>query len=184
MEHRLEPHKKHSLGRRAFLLFLLKRIKGPVLFFILAAAIFYGERWVPPGGDIFIWTDFAARVALLTALSYLLAVIIITYLIYRVQTYTFTDEAFMLTSGYMTRSEIAALYHQIQNVNISRSPTDRLLGVSQIVILMAGSGRESGHTKIVLPALGKSKAKLVQRELIIRARRHVPAQAPAAAGTE
>jgi len=41
-------------------------------------------------------------------------------------TYMFTDEAFIMTSGYIVRNELAALYHQIQNVNIQRNPLDRL----------------------------------------------------------
>ena len=53
-----------------------------------------------------------------------------------------------------------------------------MLGVSKIVILMTGMGRDTEHTKIVLPSLSKGKAKLVQRELLIRARRHVPQPQP------
>lgn len=174
MERRLETHKKHSLGRRAFLLFFLRRIKGPLFLFVLAAAIGYSERWFSAQGVALVWIDFAARLVFLTALFYLLAVLLVTYFSYRVHTYMFTDEAFMMTSGFATRSEVAALYHQIQNVNINRSPTDRLIGVSQVVILMTGSDRDAGHTKIVLPAIGRAKAKLVQQELLTRARRHVP----------
>lgn len=84
----------------------------------------------------------------------------------------FTDEAFMMSSGYMVRSEGAALYHQIQNVNIERGPWDRMAGVSKVVIFLAGSEASTAHNKIVLPAVGKKKAKLVQKELLVRARRH------------
>ena len=92
---------------------------------------------------------------------------------YHFYTYTFTDEAFIMTSGYIVRNELAALYHQIQNVNIQRGPLDRLAGVSQIVIFMNGSEHSGAHNKIVLPAVGKTKAKLVQKELLVRARKHV-----------
>ena len=85
----------------------------------------------------------------------------------------FTDEAFIMTSGYIVRNELAALYHQIQNVSIQRNPLDRLVGVSRIVIVMTGSEHDAAHNKIVLPAVGKTKAKLVQKELLIRARKHV-----------
>lgn len=172
MEQQLEDHRKHSLGRRAFFLFLSRRINGPLLLFIIAGAVWYGVQQLPPFYAI--WGGFAAEVLLLTALGYLLMIILFTYLEYRVHTYVFTDEALMITSGLTTRKEIAALYHQIQNVNIDRSMSDRFFGISQIVIFMTGADREFGHTKIVLPALSKTKAKVVQRELLVRARRHVP----------
>lgn len=176
----MENHKKHSLGRRAFLVFFARRIRWPLFLFALAWATWYGERWVPAGSAALLWADFAAKVVLLTALVYLLIIVLLTYMIYRAHTYMFTEEAFMMASGVATRNEVAALYHQIQNVNINRSPTDRLLGVSQIVIFMTGSDRgDVGHTRLVLPALSKAKAKLVQRELLARARRHMaPAPPP------
>jgi membrane protein YdbS with pleckstrin-like domain len=174
----MENHKKHSLGGRAFLLFFFRRLKGPIILFIFAWAAWYGEQWLPAGSVASPWVSYAAQVLLLAATLYLLVMLLVAYLIYRAHTYMFTEEAFMMASGVTTRNEIAALYHQIQNVNVNRSPTDRLLGVSQIVIFMTGSEREAGHTKIVLPALGKAKAKLVQGELLTRARRHVPPAAP------
>jgi hypothetical protein len=38
---------------------------------------------------------------------------------------------------------------------------------------MTGSEHDAAHNKIVLPAVGKTKAKLVQKELLVRARKHV-----------
>ena len=142
-----------------------------------ASAAWYGSRagWfgatgssAGAGGGIVVAEALAAA-----GLAWLLFAALTTYAAYRVHRYFFTEEAFMMTSGIATRNEVAALYHQIQNVNITRSPADRIWGVSQIVIFMTGSDREAGHTRIVLPALSKSKAKLVQGELLSRARRHV-----------
>jgi hypothetical protein len=46
-----------------------------------------------------------------------------------------------------------------------------MVGVSQIIIYLTGAERESGHTKIVLPGVGRKKAKLVQKELLVRAKK-------------
>jgi len=167
----MDNHKKHSLGRRAFLVFLSRRIPFVIFAFAIPAAIWYGERWLPQ--SYFIWEDYAAKLLLLLAAAYFLFVLLQTYLAYRFYTYTFTDEAFIMTSGYITRSEVAALYHQIQNVNVRRTPLDRLIGVSQITIIMNGTDRDAPHNKIVLPSVGRKKARLVQKELLVRARRHV-----------
>ena len=91
---------------------------------------------------------------------------------YRYYTYFFSEDAFIMTYGYMVRNEVATLYHHIQNVNIERSVLDRAIGVSKLIIMMTGSDRDTRRNQIVLPAVGKRKAKLVQIELLRRARRH------------
>ncbi|HEX4104013.1 MAG TPA: PH domain-containing protein [Candidatus Paceibacterota bacterium] len=166
----MENHKKHSLGRRAFFLFLSKRIKSVIFLFIVTAAVWWSERWVPAG--YLPWVAYATELLFLISCAWFVFMLVQTYLEYRYYTYMFTEEAFIMTSGYMMRTEVAALYHQIQNVNIYRSPADRLAGVSKVVIFMTGNEKDSPHNKIVLPAVGSKKAKLVQKELLSRARRH------------
>jgi len=167
----MENHRKHSLGHRAYLLFLSKRMKLTIFLFALTAAAWYSERWVPT--EYAPWVNYATNMLLLLAALYFLAIMFYTYMEYHFYTYMFTDEAFIMTYGYIVRNELAALYHQIQNVSIQRNPLDRLVGVSRIVIVMTGSEHDAAHNKIVLPAVGKTKAKLVQKELLIRARKHV-----------
>jgi uncharacterized membrane protein YdbT with pleckstrin-like domain len=176
----MENHKKHSLGHRAYLLFLSKRMKLVILFFAFAAAAWYAERWVPPYYEYTPFIDYGVEVFALFSVLYFLAIALYTYMEYRFYTYTFTDEAFIMTYGYIVHNELAALYHQIQNVNIQRNPLDRLVGVSQIVIFMNGGEHSGAHNKIVLPAVGKTKAKLVQKELLVRARKHVMGDDPTA----
>ncbi len=167
----MEDHQKHSLGHRAFLLFLMRRIRGVILLGALIFAVWYGERWMPQG--YLGWGDYAVRFLLIFTAAYFFFIFVRTALEYRYYTYTFTEDAFVMTYGYIMRNEIAALYHQVQNVNIHRAPLDRLVGVSQIVIFMTGSEKDAAHNKIVLPAVGKTKAKLVQKEILARARRHM-----------
>ncbi len=171
----IDTKKKHFLGRRAFALFLFKRIKFSLFLFGLTAIVWYSERWIrdPYSG---LWMDYGAKLLLLFGLAYLALIFFRTYLEYHSYTYTFTEEAFVMTYGYIIRNEIAALYHQIQNVNIKRAVSDRLIGVSQLVIVMAGLDREGHHTQIVLPGVGKTKAKLVQKELLVRAHEQAGSQ--------
>jgi membrane protein YdbS with pleckstrin-like domain len=167
----MEDHRTHTLGHRAFFLFLSRRIKVAIFLFVFTGAAWYGsERWLPV--DELPWGNYAAEILLLISIAYLLMILLRTYLEYRYCTYTFTEEAFVVTNGYITRKEVAALYHQIQNVNIERGPFDRMIGVSGLVIFLAGAQHDVPHNKIFLPAVGKTKAKLVQKELLVRARRH------------
>lgn len=164
-----QTDKKHTLGQRAFLIFLSRRIKFSIFLFIIAFAAWYAERWVP--ADYFFWEDYAAKILLLIALVYFIFIFLRTYFEYRYYTYFFADEAFIMTYGYIVRNEIATLYHHIQNVNIERSVLDRLIGVSQIIIMMTGSDSDTRRNQIILPAVSNKKARLVQMELLRRARR-------------
>lgn len=166
----MEDYKKHSLGRRAYILFLSKRIKPAVFLFIVTGALWWSESVVP--ADYASWAAYITQLALLISCGILAFLLFQTWMEYHYFTYMFTEEAFIITGGYVTRNEVAALYHQIQNVNIYRSPGDRLAGVSKIVIFMTGNEKDSPHNKLVLPAVAKNKAKFVQKELLSRARRH------------
>ncbi len=172
----MENFETHSLGHRAFALFLSRRIKLALFLVLLTGVVWYVERFLPP--DYLLWVDYAGHLLALVTAAYFIFILIITYFEYRRYTYSFTEEAFLMTHGYITRNEVAAMYHQIQSVNIRRTPLDRAVGVSQIVITLTGTDRESAHTHIILPAVGKTKAKLVQKELLVRARRHIPPRAP------
>ena len=167
----MDNHEKHSLGSRAFAFFLLKRSKVVLFLLALTAAAWYAERWIP--ADYQTWGQYVGQFLLLLSGIYLLIVLTYSYLEYHYYTFMFTEEAFIMNYGYIIRQEVAALYHQIQNVNINRGPLDRMTGVSQIVIFMTGSEQGSGHNKIILPTVGKAKAKMVQKELLTRARRHI-----------
>jgi membrane protein YdbS with pleckstrin-like domain len=166
----MENFKKHSLGHRAFLRFFFKRIKILLITLIVVSAAWYAERWVP---DAYMpLADYAMWMLILLAVVCFAVVFFYAYLEYRYYTYSFTDEAFIMTYGYVVRNEVAAVYHQIQNVNIRRGVLDRFMGVSEIVIFMTGSDRESRRNQISLPAIGKTKARVVQQELLQRARKH------------
>ena len=173
----IDDRREHRLGHRAFLFFLSRRIKFAIFLFLLTAAVWFAVmRWLPA---VYVpWGDYAAQMLLLISIAYLLMVLLRTLIEYRSHTYMFTKEAFVVTRGYMTRTESATLYHQIQNVNIERGMADRLSGVSSLVIMLAGGQHDSPHTKIVLPAVGIKTARTIQKELLVRARKHA-ADAPA-----
>jgi membrane protein YdbS with pleckstrin-like domain len=164
-----ENDKKHRLGHRAFTLFLFRRIKFLIFLVVFTLAAWYSERWLP--ADYAPWGLYAVKILIVLCITYFVIIFIETYLEYRYYTYLFTDEAFMMTSGYVMRTEMAALYHQIQNVNIVRGPLDRMIGVSRIVIYMTGD-KSLPQNQMMLPGVGKTKAKHVQQELLTRARKH------------
>lgn len=170
-----DVNKKHSLGHRAFFLFLSRRSMVFIIPFVIAFAVWYAERWIPIGEAS--WGVYATHLLFAISAGIFVMVFLRTYLEYRYYTYFFSDDAFIMTYGYLVRNEIATLYHQIQNVNIQRSVLDRTIGVSQVIILMTGTDRDARRNQIILPAVGNKKARLVQAELLRRARRHADAHA-------
>src|SRR3989344_2693411 len=166
----MESHITHSLGHRAFFIFLFRRIKMSLFLFLLAGLTWYYRSAV--SAAYVTWMDFAWKTILLIATVFFSAILLWTYLEYNRHTYRFGEEAFMVMCGYVVRDEVAVVYHHIQSVNIRRKPMDRIVGVSQIVIIMTGTDRESQRSQIVLPALARDKARLVQNELLARARKH------------
>lgn len=169
----MENHKRHSLGYRAFIIFFLRKIKLLMLLLVLVGSVGYAVPLL--WGNYALWADYALKVLLLISGAYLIVLLVRTWLEYRYYTYTFTENALMMNRGYIVREEVATLYHQIQNVNIRRRPLDRMTGVSQIVILMSGGEREGHPNHLILPALSRKKAALVQKELLARAHKnHTP----------
>ncbi|HUZ92840.1 MAG TPA: PH domain-containing protein [Candidatus Paceibacterota bacterium] len=164
-----ENAKQYRLGYRAFFIFLLKRMRGPVIVLLIALGIWYAKRWIPAGYAS--WGDYVLYGMLILSGAILLVLFIRTLIEYRFYRYSFTEDAFVMISGYVTHNETATLYHQIQNVNIKRTISDRLVGVSELVIVMAGMSGSESH-RVFLPALEKTRAKMVQQELITRARKH------------
>jgi len=173
----MKDKNKHSLGFRAFVLFFVRRSKLLSIFIAISVVLWYAERFMSP--SYFLWGQYAANLFGVFTLAFFVMVLLRVTLEYRFYTYTFTNDAFVMTQGYIVRNEVATLYHQIQNVNIKRSPVDRMVGVSQIVILMSGSAREHEASHIILPALSKKKAAYVQKEILARARKqHVAESEP------
>jgi uncharacterized membrane protein YdbT with pleckstrin-like domain len=181
----LDVTRVHRLGRRAFLLFLSKRMKLSLVFLSLAIIAWFSKNKLP--AEYAGMGEYAWKGAGLLFLAIFLLEALRTFMEYRRHTYTFEEEAFTVHKGYVVRNEIAIVYHQIQNVNIKRDMLDRMLGVSQIVIVMVGSsdGLNVRQADTTLLAIDHHKAKLIQKELLRRARRHLyrvadplPAAAP------
>jgi uncharacterized membrane protein YdbT with pleckstrin-like domain len=161
-----DDDRRHSLGHRAFYFFLSERLKLMIAVVVVVGLMWYGMQFVPT--DYAVWANYTADIATLIGVALLVSIVFRSFLEYRYYTYTFTDEAFIMTYGVMLRKEVAAPYHQIQNVVVQHTVLNRAMGVCQISIFLAGADKEASQMKVVLPAVGRKKAKLVQKELLVR----------------
>ncbi len=164
----------HHLGARAFIIFLAKHSKWPLIFLVVLVLLWTQRGFVP--ADYAIWTDFALKALLLMWLGLFAFVLFRSYFEYRGHSYRFDDEYFHVTNGYITRNEIGVVYHQIQHVTIKRGVFDRLIGVSHIIIVTNMVGNDPTISHITLPAINSNKARLIHRELLRKAQGNASAE--------
>lgn len=162
--------KVQRLGPKAYFIFLSKHLKYIILTLLLAVGAWYARYIVPESYADIMGTVFWSAVAIgAIIIAY---VCIYNYLEYKAYTYFFGEEAFIVRYGYVVDNEVALMYHHIRNVNIDRYIPDRVMGVSQLQIVMVGTPDEKHAQGMVLPALDRKVARVVQAELLRRARKH------------
>lgn len=108
------------------------------------------------------------------SLLILLTIVVVTWIIYIHTTFVFNQYALKIKTGFIHKREILIPYRQIQNVNINRSLLHRMLGVSNLVILTAGSEDQTPDTNQqesegVFDLLDAELAGHIQSELVKRA---------------
>lgn len=163
--------KTHYLGKRAFFLFLFRRMKLAVALFLAVALVWFYLEKFPPFYREFVYAGW--ELGLVLSLTVLGARIIQTYVEYKGYSYRFDKEFFQVNYGYLVKNEIAIVYHHIQNAVVRHDIFDRMIGVSKLVIVMDGSKDAGGSKKdIILPALDRNKARVIQKELMRQARIH------------
>lgn len=164
----LDTNRTHRLGFRAFLLFLGK---GIFLLALLAIALgwvwWYGAIYIPK--SYVIYYDYALKLFALILGACFSFVFLRAFMAYQAHVYRFDDEYFHLTKGYLDRHEMGVVYHQIQTVTVRRGIGARLVGLAQLTIVT--SGGQGGVHEVQLPAIDMRKARLIQQELLARAKR-------------
>jgi uncharacterized membrane protein YdbT with pleckstrin-like domain len=95
-----------------------------------------------------------------------------SWLLYKSHEYCLAEDALKIRQGIMTKTEIAIPYRQIQNINIERTFSEQIMGLSRLIILTAGDdndGKDGAASEGILPAIDKNLASELQNELIKRA---------------
>jgi membrane protein YdbS with pleckstrin-like domain len=80
---------------------------------------------------------------------------------YRDWRFELQDDALYLERGVVTRVETAVPYVRIQHVDTQRTPLDRLLGLSRVVVYTAGSR----GADVLVPGLTPDRARTLRNEL-------------------
>src|SRR3989344_7381752 len=106
-----EP-KAYHLGTRAFLFFLSKRIRFPLIFLILLIAAWTQKGRVPP--EYQIWSDYGLNVLFLIWIGLMVFIVLRSFFEYRGYYFKFDKNFFHVNQGYFLKNEMGIVYHQIQ----------------------------------------------------------------------
>jgi uncharacterized membrane protein YdbT with pleckstrin-like domain len=167
----LVPGTYQTFGKRTYWIFLAQWLGFPV--FLLGAAFLISlvrkTGLVPVGLQKHV--AITSYVFLAFAFITCLVSVLVARYVYRSRGFSLANDAFKIKQGIFTKQEMAIPYRQIQNVEIERTFTQQILGVSKIVIVTAGSDdakTEFNESKGILNTVDKELASALQEELIKR----------------
>jgi uncharacterized membrane protein YdbT with pleckstrin-like domain len=171
----------HTLGKKTLTIFVLQRIQASLILLVVGLVLFALE------GQSFLAQvpvpNFGQYVAIATEACFILFAFffafgfLIAWLIYINYKYMLSEDSLKIQRGILNKEEIAIPYRQIQDVDIDRDLSLRLIGLSRIIILTAGhedapnskdDPNERGQSEGYLPALDRDLAEWLRDELLRR----------------
>jgi membrane protein YdbS with pleckstrin-like domain len=145
-----------ALHARVRIRWVVRALIGAVLLAVVVtvAAVFFEERLADAGVPTFLPGLVVAGLGLLLGTAH-------AVLLYRDWRFELQEDALYLERGVLTRIETAVPYVRVQHVDTQRSPVDRVLGLSSVVIYTAGSR----GADVTVPGLTPDRAKRLRNEL-------------------
>jgi len=170
-----------TLGKKTLMIFTLERIQASLLLLLVSIGLFaiqgqpfLAQLQIP---NINQYVGLAAWVCLTLFAIFFLLSFFIAWLIYINYKFCLGEDSLKIKRGILNKEEIAIPYRQIQDVDIDRDLSFRMMGLSRIVILTAGheDSRDSGDDPLergqsegYLPALDCDLAEWLQAQLLQR----------------
>ncbi len=163
----------NRIGSRTFWLFLSKKITVPLTFLLLSIIFTIARSSSALPKTALPLLGLAGSVCIVVFVIALLYVLASSWFAYKSHEYCLAPDAFKVRQGVMTKQEMAIPYRQIQNVDIERSFSEQLFGLSRVIILTAGhedaTDKNASESEGILPAMDKRIAVQLQDELLRRA---------------
>jgi uncharacterized membrane protein YdbT with pleckstrin-like domain len=171
----------HTLGKKTLTIFVLQRIQASLILLIvgLVLLVLEGQSFLAqiPIPNLGQYIGLAADACFILFGFFFIFSFLIAWLIYINYKYMLSEDSLKVQRGILNKEEIAIPYRQIQDVDIDRDLSLRIMGVSRIVILTAGhedapgegNPNERGESEGYLPALDRDLAEWLRDELLRRA---------------
>jgi len=166
----------YPLGTRTLIVLILQRCFFIIILFIgLFVGLFF-LQYVPTKYII---------IALYVFLGYLMVLVLLTvfgvflgWLEYSRYEITLTDKSLKMQRGLISVEQVGIPYRYVQDIKIERSLLDQIIGVSEIMITIAGSEQQEIHPgegsggnihRVILPAVERKIAQQIQEIVLNRA---------------
>jgi uncharacterized membrane protein YdbT with pleckstrin-like domain len=165
-----------TLGKKVFWLFFLQVSPAAFIFLLISIIIFIASFQASPPdtpfGDIQQYAPAAALITLIIS-AFLFAIsLTVAWLTYKNYIFMLAEDSFKIKRGFLSKTENAIPYRQIQNVDIERSIIFQMFGLSRLVILTAGHEDETlkdhDEAEGIIPAIDQKLAEFLQTELLKR----------------
>ncbi len=177
-----ESYTYQRLGSKTLMVFIIGRIGAPFILLLVSIGLFsiQGANFLAhvPIQNLTQYINLAAWACLALFALLLLFAFLVSWLIYINYKFALGDNSLKIKRGVFDQEEVAIPYRQIQDVDLERPLSFRMMNLSRIVILTAGhedqpgSGDnplERGESEGYLPALDKDLAEWLQAEILKRA---------------
>lgn len=158
----ITPNEEYTLGTRAFVLFALEEMRGALV--VIALAILFSIFRDATGAPFLIGAtrllDMLAWLGVILGLAW-------SYWKFRNIRFSLQEFDFKMKSGILEKKEVSIPYRQIQSVDIVRSLTHQMLGLSKLVMLTAGHEENDEHklAEVVLEPVDKGFAEEIRNAL-------------------
>ncbi len=172
----------HTLGRKTLAIFIIQRIQAALILLIvglillvLEGQLFFSQIPIPNFGQ---YIGLAAEACFILFGFFFIFAFLVAWFIYVNYKYMLSEDSLKIIRGIFNKEEIAIPYRQIQDVDIDRNLSLRMMFASRILILTAGNEdargtgddrHERGQSEGYLPALDRDLAEWLRDELLRRA---------------
>jgi uncharacterized membrane protein YdbT with pleckstrin-like domain len=169
----------HRLGGKTLAIMILQRIQMSFVLVLASIGLFFlqhqdaliAQTGIP---DLARYINFTAWICFVIAGFIFFIAFLLAWLDYSNYKFFLGDNSLKIKRGWLNKEEVAIPYRQIQDVNIDRDLSFRILGLSRIVILTAGEedpkdNNHEGESEGILPAIDHDLAEWIQSQLLERA---------------
>lgn len=149
-----------ELASTVRLQWIVRSTIGAVVFGVVVGAVAYlvgNETALLPAGDV----GTAARIGGAVVVLLALFGVVRAVLLYRSWEYVVRADSLFLSRGVFTRVRTVVPYVRVQHIDTTRSPLERVLGLSTLVVYTAGSR----GADVTIPGLTPDRASTLQERL-------------------
>ena len=167
MEPSFENGVYYTSGKKVLYYFSLTRILPIIIIFIILGV---GSNFLEGLLNLKGVANISSVVLIALAIIFCVIAFLLAWVKYVSIKFMFDEFAFHIKKGFLSKSEIAIPYRQIQTINHSQSLNEKMLGIMNIIIQTAGEDDKNGSpdSQGVLPVLDAKIALAVEQELLKR----------------